>query len=223
MSNTPPLFSCRNISFRYPQAEAPVLDNVSFELHAGDRIGITGKNGSGKSTLLHIGAGLLRPPAGEVLYNGVACVAEQDFVQARKQLGYLLQKSADQLFCTTVLEDVAFGPYNLGLTMEEAEAKAWTVLRDLSLEHLADRNGQRLSGGEQKMAALASILVMDVAFLFLDEPTSSLDPSTRERLPDILSRYGLPAVVISHSSNFLQTVCTRFLTLENGKLTLSPT
>jgi cobalt/nickel transport system ATP-binding protein len=215
----PPLFACERISFRRRKDGPLLLSEVSVSLGPHERLGILGPNGSGKSTLLHIGAGLLQPDCGLVLYEGRVCRTEKDFVQARKKLGYLLQQTEDQLFCSSILEDVAFGPYNLGHSAAAAEAKARASLKIFGLEHLAGRNGLHLSGGEQKLAALASILVMDVSLLFLDEPTNNLDERSRDLLLRILKLYNLPALIVSHDLPFLLTTCTSFCMLEDGLLT----
>ena len=218
MSETASLFAFDRIRFSRDKSGPPLLADASLRLDPDDRIGILGKNGSGKSTLLHIGAGLLQPDSGQVSYEGKVCRTEKDFAQARKKLGYLLQQADDQLFCSSILEDVAFGPYNLGHSAAESEAKARAALQEFGLDHLADRNGQRLSGGEQKLAALASILVMDVSLLFLDEPTNNLDEDARALLLRVLDRYNLPALIVSHDLPFLLATCTSFRLLEDGVL-----
>lgn len=217
MQQHPPLFSLEGVSFSH-EGRA-LFSDIDLSLYPGERIGIIGSNGSGKSTLLHIGAGLITPEAGLVRHRGRECRTEHDFAEARKHLGYLLQHAEDQLFCSTVLEDVAFGPYNLGYSSEEAEAMARRMLADIGLPHLADRNGQRLSGGEQKLAAMATILVMGVGMLFLDEPTNDLDDDARGLLAGLLERYALPALVVSHDLPFLRATCTRFCLLKDGRLT----
>ena len=216
MPHTTPLFSLEDVS--YSHEGRPLFSGVNLALYPGERVGVTGPNGSGKSTLLHIGAGLRQPDSGTVRHKGLVCRAERDFAAARRHFGYLLQHAQDQLFCSTVLEDVAFGPYNLGHSSEEAEAMARRMLEDIGLAHLADRNGQRLSGGEQKLAAMATILVMGVDLLFLDEPTNDLDDNARELLFALLERYALPAIVVSHDMAFLHSCCTRFCRMENGVL-----
>lgn len=216
------LFSLNDIRFTHPGKKKTLFSGVNLTLHGDERIGILGCNGSGKSTLLHIGAGLLTPESGMVRFRERECCTEKDFAEARKHLGYLLQHAEDQLFCSTVLEDVAFGPYNLGFSAAESERMATAALKDLGLFHLADRNGQRLSGGEQKLAALATILVMDVDMLFLDEPTNDLDDEARDLLLGVLERFRLPALVVSHDLPFLQKICTRFCLLEGGTLSDVP-
>ena len=222
MSDAVPLFALDRIRFSRRKGGPSLLAEASLRLGLDERIGILGKNGSGKSTLLHISAGLLQPDSGRVFYEGGPCRTEKDFIQARKKLGYLLQQADDQLFCSSILEDVAFGPYNLGHSAAESEAKARAALQEFGLEHLADCNGQRLSGGEQKLAALASILVMDVSLLFLDEPTNNLDEQSRALLLSILERYNLPALIVSHDLPFLLATCTSFRLLEDGVLKTIP-
>ena len=222
MKHEPPLFELQDIGFTREGKARPLYSGISIRLFRGERIGILGRNGAGKSTLLHLGAGLLQPRSGAVLFGGKECRSERDFVEARKKLGYLLQRAEDQLFCATVLEDVAFGPYNLGASAAESERMARAMLEELGLAHLADRNGQRLSGGEQKMAALAAILVMGVDMLFLDEPTNDLDDEARVFLEDVLDRFSLPALVVSHDLPFLRRICTRFCLLEEGVLRDAP-
>ena len=217
-ADLPPLLDLRDITFTHPGKTRPVFSGLSLSLYPGERIGLLGRNGAGKSTLLHLGAGLVLPDAGTVSLCGRECRDEKAFASARKGLGYLLQNAADQLFCSTVLEDVAFGPYNLGCSSVEAEQQARDMLEKMGLSHLADRNGQRLSGGEQKLAALATILVMDVQLLFLDEPTNDLDDEARELLLRLLERFSLPCLAASHDLPFLRKICTRFCLLEEGTL-----
>jgi cobalt/nickel transport system ATP-binding protein len=211
-----PIFAVEDLRFTYRGKETPLLNGAALRLGRGERLGLTGKNGSGKSTLLHIGAGLLKADGGRVILEGRECVSEKNFVAARRSLGYLLQHSEDMLFCSSILEDVAFGPCNMGLPEPEAERAAYAALARLGLEHLAGRNGRSLSGGERKLAALACLLVMNVRLLFLDEPTNDLDDDAGERLVRALDESSLPALVVSHDLPFLRRVCTRFFLLQNG-------
>ena len=210
------------VTYTYPGRAAPVLAGASLSLGPGERLGILGPNGSGKSTLLHIAAGLIRPESGSIRFQGETCATEKDFARARQSLGYLLQQSEDMLFCPSILEDVAFGPYNQGKPAAEAERTARETLEALGLTRLAGYNGNSLSGGEKKLAALAAVLVMRPRLLFLDEPTNDLDPAARERLVAILEEYSLPALVIAHDQAFLERLCTRFCRLENGVILSAP-
>ncbi len=213
-----PLLELRAIHFTATGRSAPLLSDVNLAVMPGQRIGLLGNNGSGKSTLLHIATGLIRPVAGTVSHDGKACSSESDFLSLRLQTGYLLQHAADQLFCTTILEDVAFGPYNQGKSQSEARKLAESMLALLKLEALAHCNGGCLSGGEQKLAALATVLVMQPKLLLLDEPTNDLDPDARERLIAAVEQTGLPLVAIAHDRDFLARLCTHWYCLEQGKL-----
>ncbi|MDR1685780.1 MAG: energy-coupling factor ABC transporter ATP-binding protein [Desulfovibrio sp.] len=218
-----PLFAVENLRFTHRGKDTPLLNGADLRLERGERLGLTGKNGSGKSTLLHIGAGLLKADGGRVILEGRECVSEKDFVVARRSLGYLLQNTEDMLFCSSILEDVAFGPCNMGMPEPEAERAAYAELARLGLEHLAGRNGQSLSGGERKLAALACVLVMDIRLLFLDEPTNDLDDDAGERMIRALEDCALPALVVSHDLPFMRRVCTRLCLLQDGRVSDIPT
>ena len=204
------------IRYTYPGKSLPALHSAGLDLTPATRLGLTGANGGGKSTLLHIAAGLLRPDSGTICFKGAPCRNEKDFAALRLRLGYLLQHAEDQLFCPTVLEDVAFGPYNQGHGRQEAEAIARATLERMELSHLAELNGSSLSGGEKKMAALATILSMRPDMLFLDEPTNDLDPPGREKLLRLLRQDTLPCVIISHDWDFLAETCNTFRLLRDG-------
>lgn len=210
------LLAMQNIHFCHKGAENELLKGVNLCLNQGERLALLGDNGSGKSTLLHIATGLLKPTEGEILFEGKPCREEKDFVQARKSIGYLLQHSEDQLFCPTVIEDVAFGPYNQGATLAHAKNMAEQTLEKLGIQHLAHKNGSLLSGGEQKLAALATLLVSPIKMLFLDEPTNDLDAQARALVTQTILESRLPCLVVSHDKDFQQQVCKKFLHLENG-------
>ena len=210
------LLKLESISYAYPDRKDKVLLQANLELNEGETLGLLGSNGAGKSTLLHIASGLIVPHSGSVHLCGISCDREEIFAKARKDLGYLLQSSDDMLFCPSILEDVAFGPYNSGKSSQEAEAVAWDALKNINMERFAAFNSNTLSGGEKKMAALACILAMKPKLLFLDEPTNDLDPGSREKLIDILTQSRISSLVISHDVEFMQRFCTRFCILEHG-------
>lgn len=220
-----PLLHLEGVSYSYPNRpshKGGILHTISLQVHEGEVVGLLGSNGSGKSTLLHIASGLITPDAGSVRLFGLLCETEKNFAVARRSLGYLLQNTDDMLFCPTILEDVAFGPYNSGKSSEESKALALETLTSLGLEQFASFNGNYLSGGEKKMVALASILAMRPQLLFLDEPTNDLDPDSRQKLIEILAKLHLTTLVISHDTSFLDNFCTRFCTLEQGIMREGP-
>ncbi len=211
------LLRLEEVRFSYPGGP-PVLDGLSFTLAPGDRVAILGPNGAGKSTLFQVAMGLLRPEEGAVVGLGRPCLEEADFFPLRAALGYLFQDSDDQLFCPTVLEDVAFGPMNLLRDHHAARHAALETLESLGLSGYERRVTYRLSGGEKRLVALAAVLAMRPRGLLLDEPTAGLDEAHAERLTDILMHSDLAWAVISHDREFLNRTCTRFLALNGGKL-----
>ncbi|EPR37349.1 ABC transporter related protein [Desulfovibrio sp. X2] len=212
------LLELRDVVFTYPGSSAPTLDGLDFSFCADQRIGLVGHNGSGKTTLLHIMMGLLRPQRGAVIFAGRPVATEKEFRQVRTTIGLLLQNADDQLFFPTVLDDVAFGPLNLGQTPAQARETALAVLASLGLAGFENRLTHKLSGGEKKLVSLAAVLAMNPRALLLDEPTNSLDPATRDRLVDILCDLDRPCVIISHDWDFLARVTREFRTISGGKL-----
>lgn len=216
MTAATPLVQFDDIHFRYAASGDYVLRGATLHLHEGQRIGLLGDNGSGKTTLLHLIMGLLRPASGMIRFNGEAVTDEAGFARLRRGLGFLFQNSDDQLFCPTVLEDVAFGPLNLGLSPVEARNMAEETLERLGLRGFGPRVTHRLSGGEKKMVALASVMAMQPQALLLDEPTNDLDPSTRARLMSALTERSPTHIIISHDWDFLEQTCNTFLTVRGG-------
>ena len=174
MTTSTPILRLENISFRYPGQDR-VLNNLSLEINKGDRIGLVGPNGSGKTTLLHIIMGLLSPSSGTIEFFGKPVKTEKDFREIYKKVGLLFQDADDQLFSPTVLEDVAFGPLNLGKSKSEARNIAQNTLERLGIIHFKNRVTHKLSGGEKRMVALATVLSMEPELLLLDEPSTGLD------------------------------------------------
>ncbi|MGD0383855.1 MAG: ABC transporter ATP-binding protein, partial [Thermoguttaceae bacterium] len=174
-----PLINIRDVDFSY-SPDRPVLCGCSFRLDLGQRVALTGSNGSGKTTLLHLIVGLLRPGAGSVEVFGKARREEADFHEVRRRIGLLFQDSDDQLFCPTVAEDVAFGPFNLGLKRDQVRQIVSQTLADLGLAGYENRITYQLSSGEKRLAALATILAMQPDVLLLDEPTNSLDEQSAQ-------------------------------------------
>ena len=215
-----PIFSLKGISFGYGRIESmrPVLLDVDFSLHPGQRIGLYGPNGSGKTTLFRCITGLARPQSGQVLFHGTPLNDENDFHDLRCKVGFVLQHAEDQLFFPTVLEDVAFGPLNLGLAPDEARDRAVETLRDLGLAGFEDRLTHRLSGGEKKLVSLAAVMAMQPEALLLDEPTNGLDNDARQRIIDILCSLDTARITISHDWDFLAQTSTQYLTIAHNRL-----
>ncbi|QFR33730.1 energy-coupling factor ABC transporter ATP-binding protein [Ancylobacter sp. TS-1] len=196
----------------------PVLREASLALAAGERLAIVGPNGAGKTTLLRTLVGLERASAGEVRLFGALCRAERDFRPLRPRIGYLFQDSDDQLFCPTVIEDVAFGPLNTGCTEAQARARGQEALDGLGIGPLADRVSHRLSGGEKRLVCLAGLLAMRPDVLMLDEPTNGVDAANRERLRNALHRFAGALLLVSHDDGFVAELATRAMTMREGML-----
>lgn len=215
--NTPqPLLELKDICYCYPN-QSPVIETCNFTIDKG-KTGLVGANGCGKTTLLQLMVGLLKPQKGTILFNGNEVKDRKDYRLLRKSVGFLFQNSDDQLFSPTVIEDVTFGPLNLGHPPEEARDLAHSVLHDLGLKNFEDRVTHRLSGGEKKLVALATILVMKPRLLLLDEPTNNLDPRTRNQLMEVLKELDLAQIIISHDWDFLEETTDTLYTIEHGHL-----
>jgi cobalt/nickel transport system ATP-binding protein len=198
-----PLIELINITYTYPGAPKPVFQDFNFQLLPGNHMGLIGPNGCGKTTMLHLIMGLLRPQAGSIVIFGEEVKKEQDFVKVRQQVGLLFQNPDDQLFCPTVIEDVAFGPLNLGKPPAEAVRIARETMDRLGLAGFEDRVTYKLSGGEKKLVSLATVLAMQPRLLLLDEPTTGLDEATRHRLIHILQDLDIGYMIVSHEPEFL--------------------
>ncbi len=212
-----PLVALQQVHFAYePRRE--VLDGLDLELHAGQRLAICGGIGSGKTTLLHLLVGLLRPDAGRVWAFGRLRRREADFREVRRRAGLVFQDADDQLFCPTVIEDVAFGPLNLGLSPAEARRRAVDTLRRIGLAGFEDRVTYRLSGGEKRLTALAAVLAMDPEVLLLDEPTAGLDAEAAGRVSELLSELPQAMLLVSHDAETVAGVAHERRELRDGRL-----
>jgi cobalt/nickel transport system ATP-binding protein len=200
---TEPLIELHDITFSYPGVPRPVFQDFHYQLLPGEHIGLIGPNGAGKTTLLHLIMGLLRPQVGRIVVFGQEVKKEKDFMEVRQKVGLLFQNADDQLFCPTVLDDVAFGPLNQGKPPAEAIDIARETMARLGLTGFEDRVTYKLSGGEKKLVSLATVLAMEPQLLLLDEPTAGLDEKTKERLIHILQHLDIGFMIVSHENDFL--------------------
>ena len=219
MQQNNPLINLEGISFKYPGGPM-VLKDLDFKLSRGNRIGLIAPNGSGKTTLFHIIMGLLKPSAGKLEIFGKLVREEKDFADVRRRIGLLFQDADDQLFSPTVLEDVAFGPLNLGKPKQEAIEIARRTLNFLGLSGFENRITFKLSGGEKKLVSLATVLAMKPEILLLDEPINGLDMKTRAKLSEVLSGLDLSYILISHDFDFLAETADAIYTMQDGKILL---
>jgi len=217
-----PLIYLEDITFSYP-GSSPVIDKLNLKFYRGDRIGLVAPNGSGKTTLFHIIMGLLKLSSGNMEIFGKPVKEERDFLIVRQRIGLLFQDADDQLFSPTVLEDVAFGPLNLGKSKDEAIEISKRTLEFLGLAGFEDRITFKLSGGEKRLVSLATILAMEPEILLLDEPTTGLDNEIRVKIAQVLSDLDISYILISHNIDFLSNLTDSIYTMEKGKILLDKT
>ncbi len=210
------LVDLEGIGFGY--GSTPLLSGLDLRIGRGERVALIGPNGAGKSTLLHLIVGLLRPSVGRIRVLGRDCRSEADFRVARAGVGLVFQQSDDQLFCPTVLDDVAFGPLNLGRSPAAAAAIAERTLAALGLEGYGERVTHRLSGGEKRLVALATVLAMEPQLLLLDEPIGGLDRASEARLLDHLCALPQAMLIVSHEQRVFERLGTRAVVLQDGRL-----
>ncbi len=206
----------RRVSYAYPDGTLALRD-ISCRIEHGESVGIVGANGAGKSTLLLHLNGLLTPAEGQVVIGDIP-VTEKTRDQIHRSVGFIFQDADDQLFMPTVLDDVAFGPMNMGLSPAEARARAQAALESVDAVQLARRAPYRLSGGEKRAAAIAGVLAMSPSILVLDEPSAGLDPAARRRLIALLCSFSHTRVIATHDLDLVLDVCTRVLVLHGGSL-----
>ena len=214
------IFEIQEVSFAYDH-KVKALDQISLTIQAGERIAILGSNGSGKSTLLKVMDGLYFPTSGEVRAFGQS-LTEQAFrddefnFAFRRRVGLVFQDSDVQLFSPSVWDDVAFAPLQVGLSREEVLARVDAALATLRIEKLRDRAPHRLSGGEKKRVALASVLSLNPDVWLMDEPTAGLDPRSQSWLVDFLieqGRGGKTVVTATHDLSIVDTIADRVYVL----------
>ncbi|MDL1965426.1 MAG: energy-coupling factor ABC transporter ATP-binding protein [Candidatus Desulfofervidus auxilii] len=210
------IIKLENITFAYP-GQKPLFKSLTFSFRAKERIGITGPNGVGKTTLLQIIMGLLKPQQGQVIIFGKERKNEVDFYPVYQKIGFMFQDPEDQLFCPTVAEDIAFGPLNLGLERKQIKQTVEQTLSIVGLNGFEDRVTYKLSGGEKRLVALATLLAMKPEVLILDEPIGDLDPSNIQRLILILNQFPGSLIVVSHEQEFLPKVTQKSFWFEDSK------
>ena len=205
----------QNVSCSYEKG-IPVLKNLSFRIEDGESVGLIGANGAGKTTLMRALLGL-QTAEGTILVDGIP-LDKSTLSQVRRKLGFVLQNSDNQMFMPTVLEDLIFAPMNYGLSREEAEARADRALAQLGLEDLKNRHNHKLSGGEKRMAAIATILAMEPEAILMDEPTSALDPYNRRMIIRTICALPQTKLITSHDLDMILDTCRRVLLLDRGEL-----
>ena len=205
----------QHVSFSY-EKDRPVIEDLSFRIERGESVGLIGANGAGKSTVMKLLLGLLSGE-GKILVDGIE-VNRASLSAVRRRLGFVLQNSDNQMFMPTVYEDMIFAPLNYGLSREEAERRVNTVLEQLGLQELKHRHNHRISGGEKRMAAIATILAMEPEVILMDEPSSALDPCNRRLVINTIRALPQTKLITSHDLDMILDTCERVILLDRGRI-----
>jgi cobalt/nickel transport system ATP-binding protein len=208
--------SVASTSFSYADGTS-ALENISFLLHHGESVGIVGANGAGKSTLLKLLTGLIFPREGQVAIGDIQ-VTKKTLNLIRQSIGFTFQDADHQLFMENVYEDVAFGPRHMGLDENAVNQRVLVALDIVHCRHLMHKPAYRLSGGEKRGVAIATVLAMEPSILMLDEPSVGLDPGSRRRLINLLKGFTHTKIIASHDLDMIYEVCDRVLVLDKGRL-----
>jgi cobalt/nickel transport system ATP-binding protein len=218
------IFQARDLIFRYNEQLA--LDRLSLNVKQGERLALLGANGSGKSTLLRIFNGLAFAQSGDLLFAGEALteskLAGTEFTfRFRRRVGLVFQNPDTQLFNPTVFDEIAFGPLQLGWPKEKIREQVNQTLDTLEIAHLRHRSPHRLSGGEKKRVAIASVMILNPEVLLLDEPTAALDPKSQRQIIDLIASFSGGAktvITATHDLDSLEEISDRCVLFESGRI-----
>lgn len=205
-----------DLHFTYPDGTV-ALGGVSFSVNAGEAVALVGGNGAGKSTLLMHLNGTLQPACGVIAVNGLTLTRET-VARTRRSVGLVFQNPDDQLFMPTVDEDVAFGPRQAGWPPDEVAAAVAAALDRVGMAHVKKRPPYRLSAGEKRAVAIATVLVTNPDILVMDEPSSHLDPRSRRRLIELLQSFDHTRIIATHDLEMVVEVCSRVIVLDGGRV-----
>lgn len=214
-----PSLEIKNLAFAYPDGNQ-ALFGVNLTIQKGERVALLGPNGAGKTTLvLHLN-GIHQTQQGEVLIAGTKVDNEnKDTLKLiRSKVGIVFQDPDDQLFMPTVEEDVAFGPYNMGLRDDDLEKVVDESLNAVGMLEYKDRPPHHLSFGQRRRVAVATVLAMKPEILILDEPSSNLDPASRRELAEILEKLNITVLMVTHDLPYAYELCERSVILSKGKI-----
>lgn len=221
MSKNEVILEARNIYYKYPDGTL-ALKGVNFKVKRGEMVALLGPNGAGKSTLFLHFNGILKPHKGEILIKGKPIKYDsRSLLEVRKTVGIVFQNADDQLFAPTVMEDVAFGPLNLGYSEEEVKKIVKEVLKAVGMEGYEDKPPHYLSGGEKKRVAIAGVLAMKPEIMVLDEPTAGLDPLGASKIMELLyklNREGMTVIISTHDVDLVPVYADRVYVMNKGEI-----
>ena len=211
----------KDISYQYPDGTS-ALQNVNFRAPKGKIVALLGPNGAGKSTLFLHFNGILRPSSGKILVDEKPInYDKKELMRIRQKIGIVFQNPDDQLFAPTVLEDVAFGPFNMGLKQDEVEKRVQEALERVGMEGFEKKPPHHLSGGQKKRVAIAGILAMKPEIMVLDEPTSGLDPKGASQILRILyqlNQEGMSIVISTHDVDLVPLYASKVYIISDGRI-----
>lgn len=209
------MIAFQNVTFSYDGAH-PVVENLCFTIGKGEAVGLIGANGAGKSTIMKLLLGLLRGK-GQITVDSLS-LSKQNIPAIRQKIGFVLQDSDNQMFMPTVYEDMIFGPRNYGLSKEETDRRVDEVLTRLNLQDLKHRYNHKISGGEKRMAAIATILAMEPETILMDEPSTALDPVNRRTVINAINALPQTKLIASHDLDMILDTCQRVILLSHGRI-----
>jgi energy-coupling factor transporter ATPase len=220
------MIKVENLSYRYPRTKKYVLEDISFEVKKGEFIAVMGENGAGKTTLCQCLNGVIPNSQGGKIKGRVVVgdldTQESPIAKLAQKVGMVLQDPETQLFTTKVRNEVAFGPENLAIPVDEIIQRVAWALKVVRLEGFEERHPTALSGGQKQRLAVASVLAMGPEIMVLDEPTSQLDPiGTLEVfnvIHDLKHKYGMTIVMVTHKSEEIAEFADKVLVLHEGKM-----
>jgi cobalt/nickel transport system ATP-binding protein len=208
------IIEVKDLEFAYPDA-TPALRGISFRIRHGESVAIVGANGAGKSTLLLHLNGYLTPTSGQVRIGDFP-LTKETLQEVRRTVGMIFQDPDDQLFMSTVYDDVAFGPLNLGLPMDEVHTRVENALGTVGVLELKDRPSHRLSAGQKRRVAIATVLSMSPDILVMDEPSAGLDPRSRRQLIELLQSFKHSKIIATHDLDMVLDICERTIIIHDG-------
>ncbi len=209
------MIAFENVSFAYESGE-PVIRDMSFRIEDGEAVGLIGANGAGKSTIMKLLLGLVQGE-GRILVDETE-VNRDNLSTIRHKLGFVLQNSDNQMFMPTVYEDMMFGPLNYMVSREEADKRVDEILDRLDLQHLKHKYNHKISGGEKRMAAIATVLAMEPEAILMDEPTSALDPYNRRIVINTIKELSQTKIITSHDLDMIMDTCSRVILISKGSI-----
>ena len=205
------MIKINNLSYSYDSGN-PVLKDLFLKVNRRETLGVIGPNGAGKTTLFHLLCGIISPDTGEIIINGRVIIN----ASFNPDTGLIFQNPDDQLFNISVFEDIAFGPINMGLSRGDVLKRVESSMQITGITDLAKRPPHHLSGGEKRMAAIASVIALEPELLIYDEPTSNLDMRGRRRVIDFIKGSNHTNLIASHDMEFILETCSRVIIIDEG-------